>query len=409
MLTRRLLWLRLAGVLLLVGATGATAQTTSAPATTRSAAGAEGGTRPAAEAPSDAAIEKLLRRTLEASKIPAMGVAVIRDCKTASVTVAGVRAAGSAEPVTVDDLWHLGSCGKAMTATCIATLVDEGKLRWDSTLADVFPELRDGMNADFRGVTLELLLSHRGGVPAELTVDGLGLKLRMSSDSLTEKRLMIVRSVTAHEPASKPGTQTLYSNAGVTIAAAMAERVTGKGWETLIRERLFEPLGMKSVGFGAPGDASGGKIDQPRGHRQDGEAWSAVPPGPLADNPPAISPAGTMHMSLVDWSRFVALHLDAGAGRPRLVKADSFARMHKPAESGAPSFGWGKLTRPWGGNVLTHAGSNTMWFCVVWAAPEKGLAVLVVSNAGGDAVAKACDGVAGAVLLDLTGDKPLPR
>jgi len=320
-----------------------------------------------------------------------------------------VRKAGSPEAVTADDLWHLGSCGKAMTATCIATLVDEGKLRWNSTIGEVFPELRDGMNADYRGVTLDLLLSHRGGVPADLVADGLMLKLRTSKDALTEQRLLIVRSITSHEPAYKPDAQTLYSNAGVTIAAAMAERVTGKAWETLIRERLFEPLGMKSVGFGTPGSAISDTIDQPRGHRFFGEAASAVPPGPLADNPQAISPAGTMHMSLADWARFVTLHLEAGAGRPRLLKAETFAHMHKPTESGAPSFGWGKTTRPWGGDVLTHAGSNTMWFCVVWAAPQKGFAVLIVANAAGEAVAKACDDVAGAVLRDITAEKPLRR
>lgn len=67
------------------------------------------------------------------------------------------------------------------------------------------------------------------------------------------------------------------------------------------------------------------------------------------------------------------------------------------------------LTRSWAkgtsagatGKVLSHAGSNTLWFCVTWVAPEIDFAVLVACNEGGDAADKACDEAAGAMIREF--------
>ena len=70
--------------------------------------------------------------------------------------------------------------------------------------------------------------------------------------------------------------------------------------------------------------------------------------------------------------------------------------------------GWGVKRRGWGGDgpVLTHSGSNTMWFCTTWLAPDKNVAVLVACNQGGAAARSACDELSGALLrrvLDAPG------
>ena len=65
---------------------------------------------------------------------------------------------------------------------------------------------------------------------------------------------------------------------------------------------------------------------------------------------------------------------------------------------------WAKGNRPNdSGRVLTHAGSNTMWFCVVWIAPERDFAVLVACNQGGDTASKACDEAAGKLIRGIAG------
>ncbi|MBI1851207.1 MAG: beta-lactamase family protein [Planctomycetes bacterium] len=301
----------------------------------------------------------------------------------------GVRRAGGNEKVTIDDRFHLGSCTKSMTATLCAMLVENKKLAWSTTIADVFPELGDTMNPAWRAVTLEQLLTHRGGVPSDLSADGLWGNLWAFTGSPTEARHALTVGVVSHEPVSAPGTTYLYSNAGFAIAGHMAERVTGRAWEELMRERLFTPLGMTSAGFGAPGTAA--VVDQPRGHTAEGKP---VDPGPGADNPVAIGPAGIVHCSIGDWAKYVALHLRGDEGDAPLLKPESFAKLHAPAAGPPPEYamGWSITERDWaGGRVLTHNGSNTMWFCVTWIAPKRDFAVLVACNRGGDEAAKACD------------------
>jgi CubicO group peptidase (beta-lactamase class C family) len=209
--------------------------------------------------------------------------------------------------------------------------------------------------------------------------------------------------VLVSKPVSAPGTEYLYSNAGFAIAGHMAEVLTKKAWEDLTREELFEPLGMTSAGFGAPGRAGG--LDEPCGHgMRDG---APVDPGPNADNPPAIAPAGTVHATLSDWAKYAAAHLRGAKGRTDYLKAETFARLQAKPAVGHYAFGWDNLERPWAnGHALHHNGSNTMWYCVIWLAPRRDCAFMSVCNAGGDAAARATDAAIGALMAAV--EKSLP-
>jgi CubicO group peptidase (beta-lactamase class C family) len=344
-----------------------------------------------AKAPRD--VSAVLARVREAAGLPAMGGAVVRGDGLVAIGVDGVRRRGSEAKATAKDRWHLGSCTKAMTATLLAMLVEEKRLAWDDSPIDVFPHL-SGSDARWREATLYRLVRHRAGAPANLDAGGLWGRLWAFHGPPLEARLVLVKGVLAAPPG--PLDAHVYSNAGYAIAGAMAERATKTPWEELMRKRLFEPLGMASAGFGAPGTKDA--LDEPLGHRTDG---TPVEPGPGSDNPAAIGPAGTVHASLTDWGRFASLHLrGARAAQPGLSRT-SFARLHEPPR-GLPGVayagGWIAAERPWGGRVLTHAGSNTMWFCVAWLAPEKDFAVLVTCNQGG--AAEACDRAAAALIED---------
>jgi CubicO group peptidase (beta-lactamase class C family) len=121
-----------------------------------------------------------------------------------------------------------------------------------------------------------------------------------------------------------------------------------------------------------------------------------VEPGPGTDNPEAIAPAGRVHMTIEDWARYVGLHLEGARGAPRLLSEASFRRLHTAPVGFEYAMGWIVADRAWAkGRVLTHAGSNTLWFCVTWIAPEVDLATLVCSNQGGDAAASLRRGVLG--------------
>src|SRR5207248_3569540 len=94
-------------------------------------------------------------------------------------------------------------------------------------------------------------------------------------------------------------------------------------------------------------------------------------PGPDADNPPSLGPAGTVHCSLVDWEKFLVVHLKGARSEPTIVSQSSIDTLHSPPPGGDYALGWIVADRSWGnGTVFTHSGSNTMWYATVWIAPK---------------------------------------
>lgn len=372
-----------------------------------------------APAPAETPVTKSRTRDLgpliaplrEKGALPGVVAAVVEDGELVALGASGVRMRGDPTPITVDDPMHLGSCTKAMTATLAARFVEAGKLRWNSTLAELFPDVE--MLPAWRAVTVEQLLSHRGGAPKELDAGGLWSRLWKEKGTHVEQRRELLVGVVKREPVFAPGTGFEYSNAGVAIVGHALETLAKKPWEELMQEELFAPLGITTGGFGAPGTK--GVVDAPRGHA----GKRSYEPGPSADNPPAIGPAGTAHMKIADWAKFVAVHLEAAharlvpagansasapsSGARPFLTSESFAKLQTVPEGAKERYalGWMVGEREWaGGEVLTHSGSNTMWFCVTWLAPKQDFAVLVCCNAGGDDVAKTIDGIAWAVIQD---------
>jgi hypothetical protein len=109
---------------------------------------------------------------------------------------------------------------------------------------------------------------------------------------------------------------------------------------------------------------------------------------------------------LADWAKFIADQLRGARGEKALLKPETYRKLHTPPFDGDYALGWLVTERDWGGGrVLTHAGSNNMNLAVVWMAPLRDFAVLVVTNQDGEAAAKACDEVASA-LIQLHESKP---
>ncbi len=330
--------------------------------------------------------------------LPALAAAVVRGEKIVGQGAVGVRKQGSHEMVTLTDKFHIGSNTKSMTATIAAMLVEEGKLSWQTTLSEVFPEIKT-MSAQYQAVTLEQLLSHRSGAPENLDQDALWSRIRAHQGTPTEQRMFLLKNLTAQPPEVSPGTKFIYSNAGVVMAGAMLEKVTGKTWEDLMQKMLFDPLGMTAAGFGAP--ASPDKVDQPWGHLFLLGKLSPIPPGPGADNPAAIGPAGTVHCSIGDYAKYAAFHLQGANGKGKLLKAETFTKLHTPVSGQDYALGWIAVERDWaGGRALTHAGSNTMFFALIWIAPRKNIAVVVATNLGSDKAFEGCDQTVSALIQD---------
>ena len=213
----------------------------------------------------------------------------------------------------------------------------------------------------------------------------------------SEIRLNIVKEALALISKAQPRVVFHYSNADYVIAGAIAERAAGEPWDELIVHELFEPLGMASSGFGAPGIAS--KLDQPWGHYEGRSRVVPVEPGLAADSPPALGPAGTIHASLGDVGRYLSAHLLGARGRGWLMAPETFAQMHRSRRGEDYALGWVVVASPLAGSLaLTHAGSNLNWYSVAWVMPVLNIALFVVTNQGGESGLRAVDEAVGAIM-----------
>jgi CubicO group peptidase (beta-lactamase class C family) len=347
--------------------------------------------------------------------LPAVAAAVVKDGKTVAAGVAGVRRIGTTISVTLQDRFHIGSDTKAMTALLAAMLVEEGKLRWNTTVGEIYPELVATMAPGTKDITLEQLLSHTSGIPGDKPEHEPLISVSVTDDpaNLDGMRLVLVRRLLPQPLSSPPGTRFEYSNLGYTLAGAMTERVTGRTWEELIVARLFEPLQLGSAGFGP--QSSLGRIDAPLGHAPDKDGkLVAFLAGPWGDNPLIIGPAGTVHMSVLDFARWAAWNATLGRNGPALVKPETVAKLHakvidmppKPdAPVGTPSsggygLGWGTVSLPFSTEPFVfHGGSNNMNLAYILLQPTKQAGLVLMTNVGGPKANEALMALA-AVLYD---------
>ncbi|MBN1781096.1 beta-lactamase family protein [bacterium] len=304
--------------------------------------------------------------------LPALAGAVVSDTGAIDARAVGCRRWGGEANVTDNDRFHLGSETKAMTAALIGMLVDDGLTGWDSTLLSVFPEYEVTMRSGYRAVTMHEILTHSAGFVTDTD-------LRPAAGSLPEQRNEVVAWALAQQPANDRGTYN-YSNVGYIIAGAVADKLTARSYEELLSERLLEPLGITTAGFGPMGTP--GLEDQPLQHTAD---YDPLDPGLHADNPPVYNSAGRLHMSIGDWSRFIAWVLACEAGNPVLVSAETAdvlttGVVPMPGE-GRYACGWAVVQRSWAnGKTLTHSGSNTLNYAVAWLAPDRKFAVIAATN-----------------------------
>ena len=218
-------------------------------------------------------LREWLDRERIAHRMPALAAAVVVNGKVLAASAVGLRKVGSTVHVHRTDAFHLGSLVKPMSATMFGVLVDRGVLRWDMTMAEMFPELQGTLQPEYRKVTIAQLLSHSGGFPYQPNTPEQQTDARASS--VTGRRYEYVKAAVLDRPEVVPGTKVIYSGGGIVVASA-AERRTRQSYEALMQRLLFKPLGMVHAGFGCM--ASEGKIDGPWGHVIENNRVKPIPP-----------------------------------------------------------------------------------------------------------------------------------
>jgi len=325
---------------------------------------------PAAGAPELAGIAA---DSVRSHRVPAVAVSRVSLDSGIQAGVAGTRSHGDDTPVGVDARFHLGSDTKAMTAVLVAQLVETGRLSFDARIADVLPDAT--VDPSLSQVTIRDVLGHRTGL-----VDDFDLRaMHDAPDPVAARREV------AYEALQSPGatpTEFAYANVNYVLAGVVIETLTSTSWEELMRQRLFDPLGMDTCGFGAPP----GGVD-PLGHTADGTA--ILQDAAVTDNPAALGPAGTVHCAIEDWAKFAVATLDLLSGTDTKVltaetAGDLFGGDHDYVA------GWMRSGQD-GDVTYGHDGSNTLWYARAVLRPARRDGVLIATNTGEASAVQAID------------------
>ncbi|MFH8620960.1 serine hydrolase domain-containing protein [Streptomyces vietnamensis] len=187
-----------------------------------------------------------LRRDTDALR--ALGITGVQARVTTAsgrdlVATAGVAAVGTNRPVPRDGHFRIASTGKALMATVILQLVDEGRLSLDDTVDRRLPGLIDGNGNDGRKTTVRQLLQNTSGLHDDLPgFDTPQQYYRHRYDTYTPEQ--IVARAMKHHPDFEPGTGWGYSNTGYVVLGMIVDKVTGRPWQEAVEARILKPLGM---------------------------------------------------------------------------------------------------------------------------------------------------------------------
>jgi CubicO group peptidase (beta-lactamase class C family) len=248
------------------------------------------------------------------------------------------------------------------------------------------------------------LLSHTAGLPSLTNTETefpAALAAVRTERGVSAQRMVLARYYLSKPPAFVAGSFQ-YSNLGYVIAGAIAEGHTGETWESLVRQRVFNPLGIKDVGFGPPGHS--GDYDQPLGHGGISGREPLDPADPGSDNPMWIGPAGTINISLKDWALFAQDQLDGALGQGKLLQQATYKALQTPVADHY-ALGWGASLDPDGTlKLLTHEGSNGYWVAAISIYPKKRTILLMATNLGGDVGKNSIEDLASSLVsrLNLT-------
>lgn len=312
----------------------------------------------------------------------AVGYAVGNDTPVSFVTGNRYRDGG---PVGENAPWHIGSISKSFTAVVILQLVDEGKLDLDTPIGTYISDIAPDMHSDWKSITLRQLLGHKAGLPANVSIWQL---MKDSTPNPAKDRIERLQTLWT-KPLGENRKNFEYSNVGYVLAGIIAEHITDTSWEQLLCTKVFEPLHLKSAGFGPPTDP-----EAAWGHKRIlGFNKAADPSAPGSDNPSWMAPAGGLHLNMDDLLRWGQTLLTAcKSKRPDFLSAEHCQMMRTPDEN---DYGLGLIIQPLEDHDATfiwHNGSNTMWYAIVGMVPEHDLVIGFATNRidakGGDKIVK---------------------
>jgi CubicO group peptidase (beta-lactamase class C family) len=332
-----------------------------------------------AQGPDDrfAGLDAYVREAMQKWQVPGLAIAAIKDDRLVLARGYGVCEIGGHRPVTENSIFSIASCTKSFTAACLGLLVDEGKIQWDDPVRRHWPAFAVADERVSREATLRDLLCHRTGLVR-------GDLLSVKGDFTNDEILHHLRFL---EQAAPFRTKVHYNNLMFEVLGRVVERHAGRPWDEFVAERFFQPLEMSSTFI------TSDKVPPDRlakRHRPyDGRML------PLQKRYPdeLVMPAGAIHSSVVDMTRWLSLHLNEGDHRGRrLLQADAIRDMHSLIQSipirrrpdaniyraNMVGSGMGWFVRDYRGRKIVEHGGG--WGAYMLLVPEENLAVVALSN-----------------------------
>lgn len=277
---------------------------------------------------------------------------------------AGVTNLDTGVEVSTDTLFQIGSVTKVWTATQLMLLVEQGRLTLDTPVIDLLPEFKVADPEVTRTVTVRHLLTHTSGIDGDLFLDtGRG-------DDCVEKYVEACAGLAQNHPL---GATHSYCNSGFIIAGRIVERLTGQVWDTALREQIFEPLGLTHA-WTLPEDVL--RFRSAMGHLDGGKtapAWGLMR---------SCGPAGLICARPADVVTFGRAHLEGGLLKDAAAMWVPQVDLPDPHAIGK-QWGIGWILDEWDGHqVISHGGNTIGQHAMLWAVPDTGTVVCVVTNGG---------------------------
>jgi D-alanyl-D-alanine carboxypeptidase len=224
---------------------------------------------------------------LEEMAVPA-AIVLVRNPDDSWVEAFGTREIGGDDPVTTDDHFRIGSNTKTMTGTALLQLVDAELISLDDTVSTHRPDVPNGDH-----ITVDQLLDMRSGLRSYTTLESFNQTLDDEPARVWSPAELLTIGL-AEPPSFAPGTGWEYSNTNTVLAGLIVEQLTGRPLADVLRERIFEPLGLRNTVLPRIDDATL-PDPHPHGYMFGTNVSTLEPAGTiLADDDRAAARAGTL-------------------------------------------------------------------------------------------------------------------
>ncbi|WP_426165695.1 serine hydrolase domain-containing protein [Sandarakinorhabdus sp. DWP1-3-1] len=327
------------------------------------------------------ALRDFVAQSAQQLGVPGVGLALIDQGKVVWQGGVGVRALGSPERVDADTKFMIASNTKGMATLLLSVLADEGKLRWDQPVVDVYPGFKLGSDATTRATQVRHLVCACTGLPRKDYSFILADPGAPASDTF--------RQLAVTQPTSAFGELFQYNNLMASAAGYLGGSLAypgmelGAAFDKAMQSRIFGPLGMTDTGFDfANGEA--GNWAPPHGLDIDGRMVRMTNDFNHTVYP--HRPAGGAFSTASDMARYVQLELTKGLNRDgkRVVsEANLLERRKRGVQVSDDSwYGMGLFERSaWGIPVVTHGGTLLGYHSNWYALPDTGVGAVILTNA----------------------------